>query len=183
MIKLIQALIAALVAAINTPRENTAEVARLKSEVDELKGKLAEEDAEDAELEALAPQIDEVLALATAARPPTAEQLEAVKSGTTLSQDPAQPAGAKAPGNPELVKKAESGELSSGKPEGAHAPGEEDEEEEETVSDDERVESLKAENSKDELVKKAEKLGIEVHSKDNMTTIATAIVEKENQDK
>lgn len=163
MKQLIVALIAALSAAIRTPREDTARLRELNEENEKLKARLAEEDLEDAEVEELRPQIDEVLALAAAARPPSDDQINIARaglSGTGVSQDPAQPPGSPAPGNPEVEKQAAESKT--------------------TRPRSERVEDLVDSNSRDELAEKAEALEIEVHSSATKTEIAEAIVDKED---
>lgn len=163
----IVALLALLASAIQTPRDNSEQIANLKKELDEFK-----ESGEDSELNN---QLETTFDLAIASRPPSQEQIDIAKSGGVgVTHDPAQPRGQKEAGNPEVEKKLEEG--------GAEEEEETNEETDpETVSDDERVESLKSENSRDQLIRKAKRLGIEVATKDNMTTIAEKIVAKENE--
>lgn len=168
---LILALIAAFTAAIKVNREDSDKIKELKTQNDDLIEKLRQEDLEDADIEELAPQIQEALNLATAARPPSAEQI-AVVTGGAVSQDPAQPAGSPAPGNPEAEARMKEGKTE-----------ETEEETEEEVSKEDRIEALVNENTKEELHEKAEAAGLTVGSHDNKETIATAIVEKEDEGK
>lgn len=166
---LILALIAAFTAAIKANREDSDKLKELKTQNDELLEKLRQEDLEDAEIEELAPQIQEALNLATAARPPSQEQVDVVAGGG-ISKDPAQPPGSPAPGNPEAEARMKEVEK-------------EDANEQDQASREDRIEALVNENSKDELVTKAEKLDLEFPSSATKADIAEAIVDKEDEGK
>jgi hypothetical protein len=174
---LLVALIAAFSAAIKTNREDSAELAKVKAQNNELIEKLRQEDLEDAEIEELAPQIEEVLRLAAAARPPTEDQITIAGnslSGVGVSQDPAQPPGSPAPGNPEVEK-----QLAEGTTEESE---ETDDDETPEQTKEERIEALVNENSKEGLVKLANKAQLEVGAGVTKREIAEAIVNAEEND-
>lgn len=174
---LLVALIAAFSAAIKTNREDSAELAKVKAQNNELIEKLRQEDLEDAEIEELAPQIEEVLRLAAAARPPTEDQITIAGnslSGVGVSQDPAQPPGSPAPGNPEVEK-----QLAEGTTEESE---ETDDDETPEQTKEERIEALVNENTKEDLVKLANKAQLEVGAGVTKREIAEAIVNAEEND-
>ena len=161
MKQLIILLITALANAIRTPRE---EVEALRKQNEDLQQRLRDEDLEDAELEELTPQINEVLALAAAARPPSQDQIDATRSslegGNGVTQDPAQPAGSPAPGDPEVEKRA--AELKKER-EG-------------------QIQTLVNENSHKQLLEKAEEAGVQVGSHATKNEIAEAIVNSQSKE-
>jgi hypothetical protein len=166
-------LLALLVSALKAQREDTTELQSIKKQNEDLQEKLRQEDLDDDEIEELAPRIDEAIKLAAAARTPSQDQIDIAGralSGVGVSQDPAQPAGSPAPGNPEAEARMKEVEK-------------EDANEKDQASREDRIETLVNENDRSELVTKAEKAGVTVGSHDNKETIATAIVNKEDEGK
>lgn len=90
IVSLIGAVLAAAVSAINTSRVSAEEVQKIKSDyegrIKELEDKLREEENEDAEIEALRPQLEDLLKQAVAAKPPTGDNIASAEESLNSGQ-------------------------------------------------------------------------------------------------
>jgi hypothetical protein len=90
--QLIVALVVALADALKAQRTDVEQINKIKADaqkqIDDLKAQLEAEEVEDAEIESLRGQIEDVLNLAAAAKPPEDKNIELVKDTTVSLNEP-----------------------------------------------------------------------------------------------